>query len=426
MHRLVRDKLSRDPSLPASVAQQLLHVSDSEAWSVARRYGLSVSTLCNYCLSPLDTSHSSNLCPDPSLPPEYPELIAENITPIYETDSTLCISTPNPFLSKIDALCTTYAKDIRTIVLTDDVSDDIQLEKLLETAIQHQASDIHFFCTSTSLSIQFRQLGALTPFIQLPKTSPLIQKIKLMSHMDISCQTLPQDGHFSSELNHVDVRVSSLPTLHGEDLVLRLLPKSSQLKPLSHLGFDTKINHTLKSLLSLQSGLILVTGPTGSGKTTTLYALLSELQQRKELSIVTIEDPIEIPLPGIRQSQINPKIGYDFPNALKAILRQDPDVIMIGEIRDQETAKTALDAAYTGHLVFATLHTDTIEGTLHRLSSFGCDSFLISECVKGILTQRLERIKCTCINGCATCHFSGIASRKPKGALKTKEESLWF
>lgn len=421
-----RDRLTDTTKLPPSILQSFSQRSDAAVWDVARRYGLPASFLAECCMPEVTCKLSSTLCPDPSLQTRYPELSNKAITPLYETETYLCVSTTNPFYEELGQWQCLHQKEIRPIVIADEVSHDVQLDQLIHEAVQKKASDIHFFSTETSLAIHFRILGSLTPFVQLPKQSPLIQKIKLISHMDISCHTLPQDGQFTLESLDVDIRVSSLPTLFGEDLVLRLLPRKGQFQSLNDLGFPCDVRDSLRTLLQLKSGLVLVTGPTGSGKTTTLYALLSELTQRKNLSIVTIEDPIEIHLPGIRQSQINPKIDYHFPQALKAILRQDPDVIMIGEIRDKETAKTALDAAYTGHLVFATLHTDTIEGTLHRLSSFECDPFLVSECVKGILTQKLERVQCTCETGCPTCQFSGFSKRVPKGILKHLDTQLWF
>jgi type II secretory ATPase GspE/PulE/Tfp pilus assembly ATPase PilB-like protein len=374
----------------------------------------------------MDCRSITSLCPDPTLSDFFPELVASQLLPVYETEDTLCIAAANPFHPRLELLKTTASKALKIIVLTDTAATDFPIEKIVKDALEKQASDIHFFSTKEVLSIQFRHLGQLIPYTQLPLSSTLIQKIKLIAHMDISCQTLPQDGHFSLPDQHVDIRVSSLPSLYGEDLVLRLLPTFLSLKTLETLGFPDPVFSRLTDLLALRSGLILVTGPTGSGKTTTLYAMLLELTRKQGLNIVSIEDPIEMALDGVRQSQINPKIEYTFHAALKAILRQDPDVIMVGEIRDKDTAKTALDAAYTGHLVLATLHTDDIESTLHRLSSFDCDPFLISHCLKGVLTQKLERVSCDCISGCADCNFTGSSKRVLKGALQYQGEVIRF
>jgi len=424
---LLRDRLAESSALPESVLVTLSQRQDADVWDLARRYGVSSQFLAACCPDhALECREAASLCPDPLLSLAFPQLIQNDILPLYETQDTLCVATPNPFHPALIDFQNTFSKAIKSIVLSDTPAESIRIEKIVGDALSKQASDIHFFSKKDSLSIQFRVLGTLIPYTELPLSTPLIQKIKLIAHMDISCQTLPQDGQFSLPKHQVDIRVSSLPTLHGEDLVLRLLPTTAALKTLDALGFPDAIFNQLSELLTLRSGLILVTGPTGSGKTTTLYAMLMALRHQQGLNIVSIEDPIEMALDGVRQSQINPKIDYTFNSALKAILRQDPDVIMVGEIRDKDTAKTALDAAYTGHLVLATLHTDDIESAIHRLSSFDCDPFLISHCLKGVLAQTLEKVPCPCETGCSDCAFTGSTKRSPKGALRYLGEVTRF
>ena len=265
--------------------------------------------------------------------------------------------------------------------------------QLLEKALAAGASDVHLNSTSTGCSIYFRVHGVLSQALSYDAKlfEGLRALIKLHAHFDVSVETQPQDGRMSYlyQGKRYDIRLSSLPTVFGEDFVFRFFQTQSNQIGLTELGFSKTASSLIQSMLNLDSGLILVTGPTGSGKTTTLYSLLTSLAQQKKINIVSLEDPVESILEGVRQSQINTAIGYTFAKGLRAVLRQDPDCIMLGEIRDQETAQIALEAAYTGHLVLATLHTSDCKSSLLRLAGFGLDPFLVGYALKGIISQKL-------------------------------------
>jgi general secretion pathway protein E len=235
-----------------------------------------------------------------------------------------------------------------------------------------------------------------------------------MAELDIAEKRLPQDGRISLRIGSraLDVRVSTLPSAHGERAVLRLLDKSGARLRLTDVGMQGQTLERLESLIAQPHGLILVTGPTGSGKTTTLYAALGQLDAGRS-NIMTVEDPIEYELPGVGQTQVNPRIELDFARALRAILRQDPDIIMIGEIRDFETAQIAIQASLTGHLVLATLHTNDAASAVTRLGDMGIEPFLLSSCLLGVLAQRLVRKLCTSCagQGCEACGHSGYSGR---------------
>jgi type II secretory ATPase GspE/PulE/Tfp pilus assembly ATPase PilB-like protein len=228
--------------------------------------------------------------------------------------------------------------------------------------------------------------------IHKSKQAALISRIKVLVNLDIAESRLPQDGRTNLKIGKksLDLRVSTLPTLHGEKAVIRLLNRSHAHLGLEELGMEKDDLNLYKKLISRRNGLILVTGPTGSGKTTTLYATLSVLNSR-EANITTIEDPVEYQLPGINQIQINPKAGLTFARGLRSILRQDPDIIMLGEIRDLETAKVAVQAAMTGHLVFSTLHTNDAPSAVTRLVDMGIERYLVEDAVVGVVAQRLVR-----------------------------------
>jgi len=223
----------------------------------------------------------------------------------------------------------------------------------------------------------------------------LMSRIKVLSKMDISEKRKPQDGRFNLKIENrdIDMRVSSFPTIYGENIVIRILDRGSILLGLDKLGFSKDMQKEFEKLIKRPHGIILVTGPTGSGKTTTLYSALSAIDS-EEKNIITVEDPVEYHLGRVRQSQINPKAGLTFASGLRSILRQDPDIVMVGEIRDKETAEIAIQAALTGHLVFSTLHTNDASGALSRLIDMGIEPFLISSSVVGILAQRLVRVIC--------------------------------
>jgi len=273
-----------------------------------------------------------------------------------------------------------YAQDLLTCVL--------------EYAVEHNASDIHISQKETSLAFHIRTKGKLIPLFSIftPNVqTTFLRLLKLNAHMTIAALHRPQDGRFDKEIlgESLNCRVACLPTLFGEDIVIRLFSASTPIRTVQECGFSENTLTQITKALTSPSGLICVTGPTGSGKTTTLYAMISFLLNQSGKQIITIEDPVERILPHIRQSQINLKTTYTYERALKAILRQDPDVIVIGEIRDAETAKIALDAAYTGHLVLTSLHTSDVHASILRLLNFDLDPFLITHCLRGIFSQRL-------------------------------------
>lgn len=276
-------------------------------------------------------------------------------------------------------------------------SDDV-LEKILKTAHGLQSSDVHFEAFASSARVRFRLDGKLKTFyhLKLKDYPALINKIKIKAQLDISEKRMPQDGRISLTTQagkQLDLRVSSLPTLHGEKLVLRILSRENQLQSLDQLGFTPADLLLFRQQLKSTQGLILLSGPTGAGKTTTLYAGLHELNQ-PATNILTIEDPIEYTLEGINQVQLNSGIGLTFPKALRSFLRQDPDIIMVGEIRDEATAQMAVRAALTGHLVLATLHTNSAWGSLGRLIDMQIPPFLLMETLRLSVAQRLVRRLC--------------------------------
>mgnify|MGYP000273900557 FL=1 len=268
---------------------------------------------------------------------------------------------------------------------------------IIEQAVVRGASDIHIEPHEEGIKVRFRIDGLLQEIFTLPCKvhPPLASRLKLMAKMDIAERRKPQDGRIQIKIGgrKVDLRVSSLPTIFGEKLVIRILDQEQKLRQISQLGFSEKQLKIFSKLLSFPYGMILVTGPTGSGKTTTLYAALNELHT-VEKNIITIEDPVEYVFDQINQVQVNPKAGVDFAKGLRSILRQDPDIIMVGEIRDRETAQIAVRAATTGHLVLSTLHTNNAAGALTRLVDMGVESFLVASSVVGIVAQRLVRKVC--------------------------------
>ena len=268
---------------------------------------------------------------------------------------------------------------------------------MLGEAIKEGASDIHIETFETSLSIRFRVDGVLREVLSPSrKLAPLlVSRIKVMGKLDIAEKRVPQDGRISLRIGGraVDVRVSTMPSSHGERVVLRLLDKNAVKLSLEALGMTRSIHDNFDVLLKRPHGILLVTGPTGSGKSTTLYAGITELNG-PERNILTVEDPIEYDIEGIGQTQVNSKVDMTFARGLKAMLRQDPDVVMVGEIRDLETAQIAVQASLTGHLVISTLHTNTSVGAITRLRDMGIEPFLISSSLLGVLAQRLVRVLC--------------------------------
>lgn len=271
------------------------------------------------------------------------------------------------------------------------------LGKLIKQAVQERASDIHINPEKEFVQVKFRIDGVLHTNLQLPKKIlyPLVSHIKVMSNLDISISMRPQDGEFHSSLptGDIDVRVSVLPTIHGENVVMRILNADNLMMDLGELGFSDSLLQQIEGLIRRPNGILLITGPTGSGKTTTLYSILSRLDSEKS-NIITVEDPTEYKLTGIHQVQVNPRAGLTFATALRSIVRQDPDIIMIGEIRDLETAEIAVQAALTGHLVLGTLHTNNAPSGITRLIDMGVQPFLVASSVIGIMAQRLVRVIC--------------------------------
>ena len=282
-----------------------------------------------------------------------------------------------------------------------DASDEAPIirfvNSLLTQAYKQRASDIHIEPAETELFIRYRVDGILHEILQPPikAHAAIVSRIKIMSHLDIAEKRLPQDGRFDVRIagRKIDVRVSVLPTDLGERVVLRLLDRSDDLLSLEELGLADDALRSVESMIGKSHGIFLVTGPTGSGKTTTLYAGLMRLNDR-EKNIITVEDPVEYRLPGVGQIQVNPKIDLTFAAGLRSTLRQDPDIIMVGEIRDGETAAIAVQSALTGHMVFSTLHTNDAASALTRLIEMGVEPFLAASSITGILAQRLVRKVC--------------------------------
>jgi general secretion pathway protein E len=301
---------------------------------------------------------------------------------------------------RLDVVASELAQEPRDLLESDDAAPIIKLVNgILSQAVKDRASDIHIEAFEKELVVRFRVDGMLYDVLSPPKRfQPAItSRVKVMSGLNIAEKRLPQDGRIRLRIagRDIDIRVSSIPTAFGERIVLRLLDRAQALVDidLDHLGFSGENLRRLDRLIRQSHGIILATGPTGSGKSTTLYACLSRINS-PEKNIITIEDPIEYQLRGVGQMQVNPKIDLTFASGLRSILRQDPDVIMVGEIRDAETAEIAIQAALTGHLVFSTLHTNDSFGAVTRLVEFGIEPFLVSSSVLAVLAQRLVRKLC--------------------------------
>ncbi len=298
---------------------------------------------------------------------------------------------------------------VKKEVLLDKISGEseqspaVRIQKeILEEAIRLKASDIHFEPTEKTVQIRYRIDGWLIKGPIFPRSAleSLASRYKISCNLDISEKRIPQDGSFRIRYQGkgIDLRVSFLPTLWGEKVVVRILDTHQPFLGVDHLGLPGVQLERLSAMIERPQGLILVVGPTGSGKTTTLYSILQTIH-REGINIITVEDPIEYALEGINQVQVFDKVGLTFANTLRSILRQDPDVILVGEIRDEETAQIALRAAFTGHLVLSTLHTNDAVSTITRLYNLGLESYVLSSCLLGILSQRLIRKNCSqCLN----------------------------
>ncbi|MGA1843447.1 MAG: type II secretion system ATPase GspE [bacterium] len=282
-----------------------------------------------------------------------------------------------------------------------DMASEAPIIKLvnlfISKAIEEEASDIHIEPFEDRLMVRFRIDGILHDIESPPKRiqAAIISRVKIMANLNIAERRLPQDGRVRLRVagKKIDLRVSSVPTLYGESVVMRVLDRGSILLSLEDLGFPRDKLKEFGHLIHKPHGIILVTGPTGSGKTTTLYAALEKINS-PEKKIITVEDPVEYQLSGVNQIQVNPKIGLTFANGLRSIVRQDPDIMMVGEIRDKETAEIAIQSALTGHMVFSTLHTNDAPGAITRLLDMGVEGYLVSSCLEGILAQRLVRVIC--------------------------------
>ncbi|NMH72832.1 Flp pilus assembly complex ATPase component TadA [Bacillus sp. RO2] len=326
--------------------------------------------------------------------------------------------------------------------VTEEDSPIVRIvNQLLQNAIQQRASDIHIDPHETKVVVRYRVDGVLRTERTLPKHTQnvLIARIKILGKMDITEHRIPQDGRIKTNVDYhpVDVRVSTLPTVFGEKIVMRILDMSSTLNDISQLGFNGKNYDRFMELINRPTGIILITGPTGSGKSSTLYAALNNLNN-EEVNIITVEDPVEYQLEGINQIQVNTNVGMTFAKGLRAILRQDPNVIMVGEIRDRETAEVAIRASLTGHLVLSTLHTNDSISTITRLIDMQVEPFLVASSINGVLAQRLVRKVCRdCVKqeeptareieifakrgltidhisrgrGCGTCNMTGYKGR---------------
>ncbi|MGK0442206.1 MAG: general secretion pathway protein E [Pseudohongiellaceae bacterium] len=317
----------------------------------------------------------------------------------YQRDNNEAVQMAEDMGSDIDlSRIADEIPDTGDLMDTEDDAPVIRLiNAILSQAVREQASDIHIETFEDKLTIRFRVDGVLTEVLS-PKRmlAPLlVSRLKVMAKLDIAEKRIPQDGRISVRLagHAVDIRVSTIPSAHGERVVLRLLDKQAGQLELEQLHMNAKVYDAYQKALNTPHGIILVTGPTGSGKTTTLYAGLTEINDQSR-NILTIEDPIEYLLPGIGQTQVNAKVDMTFARGLRAILRQDPDVVMVGEIRDTETADIAVQASLTGHLVLSTLHTNTAVGAITRLQDMGVEPFLLSSSVIALMAQRLIRLLC--------------------------------
>jgi type IV pilus assembly protein PilB len=267
----------------------------------------------------------------------------------------------------------------------------------IQQSVKEKASDIHIEPSERQVRVRYRIDGILQEMMTLPKQThaPLVSRIKIMADMDIAEKRVPQDGRIQVKMDtrNIDLRISTLPTIFGEKVVIRLLDKTSAVFSVSQLGMQPEVQDVFEKMLKQTYGVILITGPTGSGKTTTLYAGLNQLNSQ-EKNIITVEDPVEYVLPGVNQVQVSAKAGITFAAGLRSILRQDPDIIMVGEIRDSETAEIAVRAATTGHSVLSTLHTNDAAGTVTRLIDMGVEPFMVASSLVGIVAQRLVRTIC--------------------------------
>ncbi len=352
---------------------------------------------------PLDTAlldHARMLLEAPVTPLlAPPQAILDAINQVYDRAANEAERLMDDLAAEdLDSLAHELEEPQDLLDAADDEAPIIKLvNSLLFQAVKERASDIHIEPFERDLSVRFRVDGVLREKIKPPKRfqKAIASRVKIMGNLNIAETRLPQDGRIRIKIagRDIDIRLSTVPTTHGERIVMRLLDKSAVLLDLAEIGFSKDQLVLMDSLIHRSHGIILVTGPTGSGKTTTLYAALSKINTT-DLNILTVEDPVEYQIKGIGQVQVNPKIELTFASGLRSFLRQDPDVIMVGEIRDLETAEIAIQASLTGHLVFSTVHTNDAPGAITRLVDMGVEPFLVASSLVGCLAQRLVRVVC--------------------------------
>lgn len=414
----------------AEAASQAEQAANGSAWDAALRLRLVPETdLLDAISTKLSTPVALSLEVTLEAKALVPERIARRyqVLPLVVAGHTLDVASANPWdLDAERTVAFVSGKSVRVwLAAPRDVSDGIDrayaslsdsstearnpigringepvvrlVDRVVSSGIEQGASDIHLEPEEDGIAVRYRVDGILRHVMLLPKAVgvPLVSRIKIMARMDIADRLRPQGGHASvgAGAARIDLRVSTLPASHGEKVVIRILDPKAAVRTVESLGLDPVDERRIRRLLDTREGLVLVTGPTGSGKTTTLYAMLRQIQQ-KGLNIITVEDPVEYRIPGVVQVQINEKAGLSFASALRSILRQDPDVVLIGEIRDRETAAIAIQASLTGHLVFATLHTNDACSSITRLTDLGVDSARLAAALKGVIAQRLIRKLC--------------------------------
>lgn len=395
-------------------------------FSFAKQNGILVTSIENnianvaYCKKPT-VAHLTELRRYLGIPIKL-ELISDEafnqqIVKLYETDTNTAMQMAEDFgeESNLFDLIQELPKTEDLLEKQDEAPIIRLLNALLNEALRERASDVHIETFEERINVRFRVDGVLREVLEPPRIlAPLItSRIKIMAQLDIAEKRLPQDGRITLRVGGrtVDVRVSTMPTNHGERIVLRLLDKQSAQLDMTQLGMSASALKRMQSLIQAPHGIILVTGPTGSGKTTSLYAILTALNNRKR-NILTVEDPIEYDLAGIGQTPVNHKVNMTFAKGLRAILRQDPDVVMVGEIRDLETAQIAIQASLTGHLVLSTLHTNSAIGAITRLHDMGIEPFLLASSLLGVVAQRLVRLLCPV---CKVVHEATASERTLMG-----------
>lgn len=322
------------------------------------------------------------------------------VAPLSAIESALA---PSPVLNVVRNETSGQSHDNADVEALQDLASGAPVitlvNGLIESAASIGASDIHLEPTDDYLRVRLRIDGSLRDAERIPHALKLavLSRVKVLARLNIAETRIPQDGRIKATVKgrEIDLRISTAPTISGEGAVIRLLDRAGVSLNFSDLGFSSAHQNVIRELLSAPHGLFLVTGPTGSGKTTTLYASLVELNDDRR-KIFTVEDPVEYRLPGVNQIQVNPKVGLSFASALRSLLRQDPDVLMVGEIRDRETAEIAVQAALTGHLVLATVHTNSAAATITRLLDMGLEDYLIAACLRGVVSQRLVGSPCEC------------------------------